>query len=214
MKQTFLLLSFHLPGFVFIVCKAYFFFFWVINSLEKLTHHCQLLNWDCFGFVCFVVHPKRKRRDKKRNLNKKRCIKFEISKKYMNVTHFNFHNPLFPNQAPTFSFLHFSVSFCIWSFSLFRKPSQSDLIYLTKTIWVSHFDSERERERAFLHWKTMGHSATVWDYNKAANEMTKDWNGIDQVVLKSPLGGSAKVSNNNNNYNNKWVELCFYELIN
>ncbi|EXC22512.1 Putative glucose-6-phosphate 1-epimerase [Morus notabilis] len=39
----------------------------------------------------------------------------------------------------------------------------------------------------------MGHSAAVWDY-KAATEITKDWNGIDQVVLRSPQGASARVS--------------------
>ncbi|KAM6584592.1 hypothetical protein CsatB_011594 [Cannabis sativa] len=40
----------------------------------------------------------------------------------------------------------------------------------------------------------MGHpAAAVWD-NKAATEMTKDWNGIDQVVLRSPHGASARVS--------------------
>ncbi|XP_062090593.1 putative glucose-6-phosphate 1-epimerase isoform X2 [Humulus lupulus] len=39
----------------------------------------------------------------------------------------------------------------------------------------------------------MGHPAAVWDY-KAATEITKDWNGIDQVVLRSPHGASARVS--------------------
>lgn len=39
----------------------------------------------------------------------------------------------------------------------------------------------------------MGHSAAVWDC-KAATEITKDWNGIDQVVLRSPQGASARVS--------------------
>ncbi|XP_010261475.1 PREDICTED: putative glucose-6-phosphate 1-epimerase [Nelumbo nucifera] len=39
----------------------------------------------------------------------------------------------------------------------------------------------------------MGHSAAVWD-QKAAIEVTKDWNGIDQVVLRSPRGASARVS--------------------
>lgn len=39
----------------------------------------------------------------------------------------------------------------------------------------------------------MGHSAAVWDY-RAAIEIAKDWNGIDQVVLRSPHGPSAKVS--------------------
>lgn len=38
----------------------------------------------------------------------------------------------------------------------------------------------------------MGHSAAVWDY-KAAVEMTKDWNGIDHVVLRSPQGASVRV---------------------
>lgn len=38
----------------------------------------------------------------------------------------------------------------------------------------------------------MGHSAAVWDC-KAATEITKDWNGIDQVVLRSPQGASARV---------------------
>lgn len=39
----------------------------------------------------------------------------------------------------------------------------------------------------------MGHPAAVWDY-KAATEITKDWNGIDQVVLRNPRGASARVS--------------------
>ncbi|CAL5331769.1 unnamed protein product [Camellia sinensis] len=39
----------------------------------------------------------------------------------------------------------------------------------------------------------MGHSDPIWDH-KAATELTKDWNGIDQVVLRSPLGASVKVS--------------------
>ncbi|KAH7519517.1 putative glucose-6-phosphate 1-epimerase [Ziziphus jujuba] len=39
----------------------------------------------------------------------------------------------------------------------------------------------------------MGHSAAIWDY-RAATEISKDWNGIDQVVLRSPQGASVKVS--------------------
>ncbi|WOL14691.1 glucose-6-phosphate 1-epimerase isoform X1 [Canna indica] len=39
----------------------------------------------------------------------------------------------------------------------------------------------------------MGHSATVWD-QKSEFEVTKDWNGIDQVVLRVPRGASARVS--------------------
>ncbi|CAL5213534.1 unnamed protein product [Lathyrus oleraceus] len=39
----------------------------------------------------------------------------------------------------------------------------------------------------------MGHSAAVWDF-RAATELTKDWNGIDQVVLRTPQGASARVS--------------------
>ena len=39
----------------------------------------------------------------------------------------------------------------------------------------------------------MGHYAAVWD-DKAATEITKDWNGIDQVLLRNPHGASAKVS--------------------
>lgn len=39
----------------------------------------------------------------------------------------------------------------------------------------------------------MGHSAAVWDY-KAATEISKDWNGLYQVVLRNPQGASAKVS--------------------
>jgi hypothetical protein len=31
----------------------------------------------------------------------------------------------------------------------------------------------------------MGHSAAGWDY-RAATEITKDWNGIDEVVLRNP----------------------------
>ncbi|OIW17204.1 hypothetical protein TanjilG_02493 [Lupinus angustifolius] len=39
-----------------------------------------------------------------------------------------------------------------------------------------------------------GHnSASVWDF-KAATEITKDRNGIDQVVLRNPQGASARVS--------------------
>ncbi|KAI8545010.1 hypothetical protein RHMOL_Rhmol07G0009900 [Rhododendron molle] len=39
----------------------------------------------------------------------------------------------------------------------------------------------------------MGHSAPVWDH-KAAVELTKDWNGIDQIVLRNQQGASARVS--------------------
>ncbi|KAJ6955466.1 hypothetical protein NC652_006781 [Populus alba x Populus x berolinensis] len=37
----------------------------------------------------------------------------------------------------------------------------------------------------------MRHSAAVWDY-RAAIEHTKDWNGMDQVVLRNPQGASAR----------------------
>ncbi|KAK9103809.1 hypothetical protein Sjap_021063 [Stephania japonica] len=39
----------------------------------------------------------------------------------------------------------------------------------------------------------MGHSGAVWD-QRAAIEISKDWNGIDQILLRSPRGGSARVS--------------------
>ncbi|KAL8138519.1 hypothetical protein V2J09_004520 [Rumex salicifolius] len=39
----------------------------------------------------------------------------------------------------------------------------------------------------------MGHPAAVWDY-RAATEVTKDWNGIQHVVLRNPQGASARVS--------------------
>lgn len=39
----------------------------------------------------------------------------------------------------------------------------------------------------------MGHYAAVWDHT-AAIEVTKDWNGIEQVVLRNPQGASARVS--------------------
>ncbi|CAK8544883.1 unnamed protein product [Lathyrus sativus] len=39
----------------------------------------------------------------------------------------------------------------------------------------------------------MGHSAAVWDF-RAATEITKDQNGIAQVVLRTPQGASARVS--------------------
>ncbi|MBA0652717.1 hypothetical protein Gotri_018119 [Gossypium trilobum] len=39
----------------------------------------------------------------------------------------------------------------------------------------------------------MGHSAAVWDY-RAATEITKDWNGVEKIVLRSPRGASARVS--------------------
>lgn len=38
----------------------------------------------------------------------------------------------------------------------------------------------------------MGHAA-VWD-PRAAIEITKDWNGIDQIALRNPQGASARVS--------------------
>lgn len=38
----------------------------------------------------------------------------------------------------------------------------------------------------------MGHFSGVWD-QKSAIEMTKDWNGHDQVVLRNPQGASARV---------------------
>ncbi|KAK7258556.1 hypothetical protein RIF29_24136 [Crotalaria pallida] len=37
------------------------------------------------------------------------------------------------------------------------------------------------------------HSAAVWDF-KAATEISKDWNGIDQIMLRNPQGASARVS--------------------
>ncbi|XP_055817170.1 putative glucose-6-phosphate 1-epimerase isoform X1 [Solanum dulcamara] len=39
----------------------------------------------------------------------------------------------------------------------------------------------------------MGHYAAVWDHT-AATEVTKDWNGIEQVVLRNLQGASARVS--------------------
>ncbi|CAI9279081.1 unnamed protein product [Lactuca saligna] len=39
----------------------------------------------------------------------------------------------------------------------------------------------------------MGHSAAIWD-SKLAIERVKDWNGIDQIVLRNPQGASARVS--------------------
>ncbi|KAJ8484540.1 hypothetical protein OPV22_017025 [Ensete ventricosum] len=39
----------------------------------------------------------------------------------------------------------------------------------------------------------MGHPATAWDQNSVL-EVVKDWNGIDQVVLRVPRGASARVS--------------------
>ncbi|KAG5626629.1 hypothetical protein H5410_011847 [Solanum commersonii] len=38
----------------------------------------------------------------------------------------------------------------------------------------------------------MGHYAAVWDHT-AATEVTKDWNGIEQVVLRNPQGASARI---------------------
>ncbi|KAG8391908.1 hypothetical protein BUALT_Bualt01G0235900 [Buddleja alternifolia] len=39
----------------------------------------------------------------------------------------------------------------------------------------------------------MGHSAAVWDH-RVSLELTKDRNGIEQVVLRNPHGASARVS--------------------
>ncbi|KAG9448372.1 hypothetical protein H6P81_014500 [Aristolochia fimbriata] len=39
----------------------------------------------------------------------------------------------------------------------------------------------------------MGHSSAIWD-QRAAVEVSKDWNGIDQVTLRVPRGTSARVS--------------------
>ncbi|KAH6779946.1 Galactose mutarotase-like superfamily protein [Perilla frutescens var. hirtella] len=39
----------------------------------------------------------------------------------------------------------------------------------------------------------MGHTAAVWDH-RASLELSKDWNGIDQVMLRTPQGASARVS--------------------
>ncbi|KAF6172974.1 hypothetical protein GIB67_006350 [Kingdonia uniflora] len=39
----------------------------------------------------------------------------------------------------------------------------------------------------------MGHFAAVWD-QRAAMEVMKDWNGTDQVVLRTPRGASVRVS--------------------
>jgi len=40
-------------------------------------------------------------------------------------------------------------------------------------------------EHFFCLFFKMGHSAAGWDY-RAATEITKDWNGIDEVVLRNP----------------------------
>ncbi|XP_065860257.1 putative glucose-6-phosphate 1-epimerase [Euphorbia lathyris] len=39
----------------------------------------------------------------------------------------------------------------------------------------------------------MGHPAAVWP-NRASIETTKDWNGIEQVVIRNPQGASVRVS--------------------
>ncbi|KAB1219554.1 putative glucose-6-phosphate 1-epimerase [Morella rubra] len=39
----------------------------------------------------------------------------------------------------------------------------------------------------------MGHSAAIWDH-RPATEISKDWNGIDQVVLRNRQGALARVS--------------------
>lgn len=39
----------------------------------------------------------------------------------------------------------------------------------------------------------MGNSSAIWDC-KAAVEITKDLNGVGQVVLRNPQGASAQVS--------------------
>lgn len=58
----------------------------------------------------------------------------------------------------------------------------------------------------------MGHSAAVWDH-RVAFELTKDWNGIDQVVLRNPQGASARVSLHGGQVlswrNNRGEELLF-----
>lgn len=51
---------------------------------------------------------------------------------------------------------------------------------------------ELERDFSAFFFSQMGHPAAVWDY-KAATEITKDWNGIDQVMLRNPQGASARV---------------------
>lgn len=38
----------------------------------------------------------------------------------------------------------------------------------------------------------MGHSAAVWDLG-ASMEVMKDWNGIEQIMLRNPKGASARV---------------------
>ncbi|XP_058723639.1 uncharacterized protein LOC131595330 isoform X2 [Vicia villosa] len=38
----------------------------------------------------------------------------------------------------------------------------------------------------------MGHSAAVWEFRVAA-ELTKGWNGVDQVVLHTPQSTSARL---------------------
>ncbi|XP_073061885.1 putative glucose-6-phosphate 1-epimerase [Primulina eburnea] len=58
----------------------------------------------------------------------------------------------------------------------------------------------------------MGHPAAVWDH-RAAFELTKDWNGIDHVVLRNPQGASAQVSLHGGQVlswrNNRGEELLF-----
>lgn len=57
----------------------------------------------------------------------------------------------------------------------------------------------RNREKAFsssfflfVGVGRMGHSSAVWD-QRAAVQVEKDWNGIDQVTLRVPRGASARV---------------------
>lgn len=52
----------------------------------------------------------------------------------------------------------------------------------------------------------MGHSAAVWDY-KAATGISKDWNGVDQVVLRNPQGASARVRHTSLFLAHLWIDI-------
>lgn len=63
------------------------------------------------------------------------------------------------------------------------RKEKSSFVVLLFYSFLRAVKSEREGR------KKMGHYAAVWDH-KAATEITKDWNGIDQLVLRNPHGAS------------------------
>lgn len=78
-------------------------------------------------------------------------------------------------------------------FQPFQLDRSSGVVFKFLLILKFEKNFEVRSERSAKEGEVMGHSAPVWDC-RAAAEITQDWNGIDQVVLRNPKGASARIS--------------------